>query len=419
MTVRSRTSNGSPAHIGSLAVTVAVALVVLLSLAVSCGGESNNESYSLSDSAGITIVENSAARLARVPTWPVATEPTLSIESEDEADLVLFDVSSVAVLHGGTVAVTNSSRSEVLLFSQRGSLLRTIGGSGEGPGEFRNVTSVVPLPGDSIGVFDSSYQRLSVFDDRGRLGREVSFRDLAQERGLTLVQTLGPGGLALLTQGGFQSDPPEGIYRTYREWHRVDLDGHPRSSYGEFPGNELFQNGQSMGSPLFSFITSATTHIDTLIVGTGESPQVWLFGPEGGPSRIIRWVHDPEPVTEDTLSVFLEKGLATVPEAGRDQVRAMFESIPGKDLIPPYSTVLCSPQGLIWVGSYDGLGAVTPLDRPPGRSWLIFDPQGVLIARAKTPEGFRVHTVQDETLLGVFRDEMMVESIRAYSFQGN
>lgn len=402
MSFRPRTSNGSPAHIGSLA--------------ISCGGDSNEGDFTVTDSAGITIVENGAALLNRVPTWTVNPNPTLTIESESEAGLLLFDVSEVAVLNGGTLAVTNSGGTEVLLFSQDGAFLRSIGGPGEGPGEFRTITSVVPIPGDSIGIYDSSYKRLTVFDAEGLLGREVSLREIAGGFDYTWVQSLGPSGLALLNRGGFQSAQPEGAYRTYTEWLRIDLDGHSQSSYGEFPGNELFQNARSMGSPLFSFMTAAATFSKSLVAGTGDVPEVSVYGPDGAPIRIIRWPHEPQPVTEDTLSVFLEKGLATVPEAARGQARAMMESMPKKDFIPPYSTIFASSDGLIWIGSYDGLGVVTPLDRPPERSWLVFDSRGILIARVRTPEGFRAHTVQETTLLGVYKDEMMVESIRAYRF---
>jgi hypothetical protein len=51
----------------------------------------------------------------------------------------------------------------------------------------------------------------------------------------------------------------------------------------------------------------------------------------------------------------------------------MVEGMPKNDFIPPYSTILTSPEGTVWVGSYNGPGVATPVDRPPERKWLIFD----------------------------------------------
>lgn len=410
------TSNSSPAHIGSLALTVAVAIAVLLSMAISCGGESAGTGYAVTDSAGITIVENGATLLAEVPSWDIDPMPTLTIELGEDAEIVLYEVSGVTSLPGGSLAVTNGGTTQVLLFSSDGRFIRAIGAPGEGPGEFRRIAGVVPMPGDSIGIYDSSVKRLSVFDEEGRLGREVSLNDLIGDFGGTWVQSLGKSGLALLNRGGFQPDPPTGVYRTYTEWNRIDLEGTPLASYGEFPGNELFQDSRSMGSPLFARVTAATTAGNTLVAGTGESPEIRVYGPDGNAVKIIRWFHEPEPATEELFQAFIEKGLATVPEAGRAQVRAMVEGMPKNDFIPPYSTILTSSDGTIWVGSYDGPGVATPVDRPQERKWLIFDSQGILTATAISPEGFRPHVVTGETVVGVYKDELDVESIRTYRF---
>ena len=53
----------------------------------------------------------------------------------------------------------------------------------------------------------------------------------------------------------------------------------------------------------------------------------------------------------------------------------------------------------------------------PERQWLVFGPEGELRATLRTPTGFRPHLVRGDTLLGVYTDELGVESVRAYRME--
>jgi hypothetical protein len=71
----------------------------------------------------------------------------------DENDEIFFGM-PIKIIHGpaGNVYVLDSQVSEILVFSNDGEYLRTIGREGEGPGEFRNANDLYLGPGDILGV---------------------------------------------------------------------------------------------------------------------------------------------------------------------------------------------------------------------------------------------------------------------------
>jgi hypothetical protein len=84
----------------------------------------------------------------------------------------LRDASGSALIGGSWPAVTVDSRgrfyvvdlvrSTIAVFGADGRLLRTIGQSGSGPGEFRVISRLLVTPGDSLHVFDMALQRETV-----------------------------------------------------------------------------------------------------------------------------------------------------------------------------------------------------------------------------------------------------------------
>lgn len=80
-----------------------------------------------------------------------------------DADSLLTSVSSLAVDSGGNIYLADWLLREVLVLSSQGSVLRSIGREGDGPGEFRRVSSVQLLPGDTLVVFDRALKRITVF----------------------------------------------------------------------------------------------------------------------------------------------------------------------------------------------------------------------------------------------------------------
>lgn len=67
---------------------------------------------------------------------------------------------------GGFVAWDTYDPGTVAVFSRTGEYLRSVGGPGEGPGEFNEIRDVSVLPDGSLAVLDGSY-RLATFSEEG------------------------------------------------------------------------------------------------------------------------------------------------------------------------------------------------------------------------------------------------------------
>lgn len=119
----------------------------------------------------------------------VAQGRDISILEPSDAAQVRFSVATTIRDDGpgagplGRIAVNSDSslvavaegfnRTQVSVYSSSGAFVRTIGRTGDGPGEFRNVMTLATLS-DSLFVYDNIHFRESVFDFAGQVHRSRS-----------------------------------------------------------------------------------------------------------------------------------------------------------------------------------------------------------------------------------------------------
>jgi len=85
-------------------------------------------------------------------------------------DTPFGEVASVSLGEGGQVFVLDRPNSTVVVLDSLGSVLRTFGRRGEGPGEFSNqAQAVVALPEGQLVVADPGNRRATVFDIDGQV----------------------------------------------------------------------------------------------------------------------------------------------------------------------------------------------------------------------------------------------------------
>jgi len=138
--------------------------LALLALAA-CGG------------APSTPADSSAELRAGIPAeLPVLTvgEPLLQIgEFEGGGDQTLDMVTDVRPLDDGTLALVDQGAMHVRIFTEAGELVRTIGGEGDGPGEFRRP-GVLLVRNDSLWVSDERDRTVSRFTMEGEFADQVA-----------------------------------------------------------------------------------------------------------------------------------------------------------------------------------------------------------------------------------------------------
>lgn len=394
------------------------AVLLLLPVALTgCGTEdAPPPAVTITDSAGVTVVEHGSGVEESVPRWLVATEPELVVGAEGSGATLTWVVGLAARPDGGVVVADRTQ--EILVFSGDGALVRRLGGEGDGPGEFRRLSEVHLLGGDSLAGYEGGEARLTVFGPDGEAAREVDFGGLMEGRPSSRLLPLDTGGFALLAMSFLNSDS-SGVHRDSKEAFRVGADGRMMASYGRFPGLDVFYDPDAgvMGRLAFGAALHGVAARHHLVVGTADSPEIRYYAPSGSLERIVRWPDWNREVTEADFDAYLEEQIvANAPEARRAAVRNQFGDLPFAEEAPPYDNLVAS-SGHVWVGRYRGMRVDIPnAGPPPAQQWWIFGPDGVMVATAETPEGFILHEATEDRLLGVHKDALEVQTVRAYRY---
>lgn len=402
-------------------------LLVFATAGCADGGESGL--VAVRDSAGVEIVLNQPGSIDAAAEWRLSG-PVMEAGAGASPEVPLHEVSDIAVLPDGRVAVATTSPARVVILGSDGKLTTTLGRAGEGPGEFLRPASVVSLGGDSVAVWDPDRRRLSVFLGDGTLVRDSDLGAVAPLSAMAAPTTETPaaftrllpgagGSLVVFARGVF--GPATGARRPEAASHRVTSAGERLATFGPFPGYESYNSPTTGPAPYpFGADTYAAASGEALVVGTAEDPELRWYGPSGQLERIVRWP-DRERAAEgplvDQWEASLDSWMAEMPPARAERLRDTFDRIPRPDRFPAYAGLIAGEDGRVWVADYAGQLSVpaTPIDhRVPARRWLIFGADGVLAAKIETPAGFQPHAVHDGMVWGVYRDEMDVESARGY-----
>lgn len=365
------------------------------------------------DSAGIVVVENVAAEWPERGAWQVGPDPLLSLGTPEGKPAEQFaGVADAARLSDGTIVVADGGSSEVRYFDAGGTHLATVGGAGQGPGEFGTIERIATTPGDTVWVYDYALRRFTVLDGRGALERTVSlerpppalgFAGRFADGTLLMAQFWGVSQTAEALREGLRRDPAALV--------RFAPDGAQLDTVGRFPGREvhLALEGERMvmGSPLFGRTLSRAVAGDRLWVGDQESFQIGGYDPDGTPALVVRLFGVDLSITQDHLAAALDSRLDDVRPERRPGMRAFLLEAERPTSRPAYGEFRVDGGGRLWVAAFEAAGA-TP------RTWYVFSRDGRWLGRVGMPAGFRLLQVGDGWVLGVARDEVDVEYVRLH-----
>ena len=136
--------------------------------------------FAIRDSAEIEIVENHFPEYPPERFWRMDMEPEIVLGGSDRSLLagdsahLIWQVSGLARLEDGRVAVLSRGNRQLYLFEPTGELSRVMGREGRGPGEFGGPAELQYLPPDTLAVSDSWFGPVSYFHTDGDLIRTRS-----------------------------------------------------------------------------------------------------------------------------------------------------------------------------------------------------------------------------------------------------
>src|SRR5688500_8959940 len=144
---------------------LAIALGAVACDADSSAGRASGDAFTVRDSAGVTIAENTAVEPAGIARWEVDSTPSVTIGvSMGDSAYELSSVGGVRRLPNGMIVVLNGkgeSKFECRFYDSAGAHIVTHGRRGQGPGEYRWVNFFGSVGGDTVIGVDFPNSRLN------------------------------------------------------------------------------------------------------------------------------------------------------------------------------------------------------------------------------------------------------------------
>ena len=383
---------------------------------VACDTAAESEAgHAVRDSAGVRIVEN-LGQGAAPGEWQLGGAPILQIGVlEGVAEYQLHEVSDLARLSDGRIVVASGGSKDLRLYSDDGAFLESVGGEGDGPGEFRSLTTLMLLPGDSLLAYDRALNRISYFDRAGVFLRSVSLQPLQVNTVPRFGGRFNDGSLLVTAERVFTSQNVErnGIVRDPVLYLRYDSEGRLADTLTSLPGTEYVVRVGDLGLITTNLPAGKRSlHVlddDRLFVGTNDAYEIRVLGPDGSLHLIVRKAHEQVSLPRSRLERFLDSVLAADVEDDnlRRQLRQMFADVPLPETVPAFASLTVDTDGDLWVKE-----SAFP-DTETNR-WTVFGVDGVLLAQVDMLPRFTPHHVGADFVLGVWTDEFEVEYVRLY-----
>lgn len=365
------------------------------------------ESVVVADSAGVRITISSRASSSVV----LDPEPLLSLGGIDgSGPTQFFNIRGIHVDPDQDIWVADGGSNEIRIFRPDGTLSKTLGGQGQGPGEFQRIRLLGAFRGDSIAFWDDTNARLAVYDREGELSRTANVGvgnglppqpfDIYAD-GTLLVRVRREALASSLAPGQVLSDSAH--------FARLDSTGRQRP-LGSTPGARWVWTGRNQIPMPFTSNPAFDLDHESLLVASESAFRIQLFK-NGWLEEIYGVERAEREVTADEVDAYTGLINQAVPDTMlRVEYLSVLEHPDRPSRLPAYSRIVVSSGGGSWAQVY----SANPLD---AAVWDVFNEDRVWLGEAETPAGFMIEVIADEKIYGVWRDALGVEHVRVYSFR--
>ena len=318
----------------------------------------------------------------------------------------LFQVTG-AVLSGDTIIIAERSTGSLHFYRRTGEFLRTVGGVGEGPGEFSRLTWVQKV-GERLFAYDILLRRLSEFTSEGSFLRSVQI-DLVE--GYTSVGLLGvfvDGSLLVAAFARGEDVPIQGVRRRRTVLLRYDGDGLFVDSLGTYEGVETYvapmpRGGQTIARLPFGRRSVARASGSEYYVLENNDYGIAVFDQSGRKVRELR----PREETQATVSDKHVRAVRDRYKRGRYKSEVL-EKIPIPGKFPPYGWHGLRRLALLHVSAVGDLWVLNGDDHP---AWTVFTNGGTVRGKVRAFQEVDVLDADDDIAVVLHWDELDVETV--------
>jgi hypothetical protein len=397
--------------------------IVLALLLAGCAGGSGSSADrataplepEVRDSSGVTIYEHPADALERAPLITVDSVPLAVIGGAELEDDVtrLF---SVVLLSDGRVAGFDGARGSIRIFGLDGTEQRSIGRTGEGPGEFRSVSMMAVVPGDTLVATDRSTSRITVVAPDSGMIRMLQASLRLEGNPYGVGGRLGDGSWLMIPNGFIISGmgaPEAGEPLPPVPFGRIaptgDSDGFDSLGAVNRPATVTwktrFRGAESDGAGwrMFEVNESVRPWQGGAAINSATTWEVRVVGPDGRLTSIYRRPGARRPTTPAMKDSMVAANRRRAEASGSefqspDDVEFTIRNQPMADSLAAIGSIASSSGRLLWLA--DPVVAGEPMV-----GFTALSPDGKLIGRLFVPTGPRVTSFGDERVILRTEDE--------------
>jgi hypothetical protein len=399
--------------------------------------------YGIRDSAGVTIIADSAPVWKAGEEWIVDKGPSLDIGvTEGDERYEFAEARGPVRLSDGRIAVANMKTTEIRFFDAKGRFLKTVGRQGQGPGEFEQLWRLNKIAGDSLMALEpvsltSIYTSAGTYVRRFRLDKGYpGFTNIwwlgRLDAGYLVAMSLARRGTRSMSQDELKgSGESEGAvvapkapfgYHDSLTHFLYTMDGRLVDSIGSFPGQPVGAGPEFAPSAAYAFSGDRFYHtpgeridirefvLNRTTAGTGLV--------RGRPMRVARIIRlparetrfvtdaDREPYIAERVAAYKRSGRAgpTVEASVRRATRFA-------EVRPAHANQMrVDPDGNIWLKHWTA-------DPAAAERWSVIDSTGVWLGDVDTPLRFKTNEIGRNYVLGLWVDAYDVQHVRMYTIR--
>lgn len=377
---------------------------------VGCGVGDRPALSTAVDSSGVRLVSYEQGYVEAAPRWQVSGTPVLEIgvrmgdPSHEFSRIIGITPYRLGFL------VADGGTNLIRYYDMAGAHLLDLGGTGEGPGEFRRLAWIQLTAGDSLYAWDSGLERLSVWSPELDLVRSEPTR-LATNRPTVVLGAVSSQRL-LVSVIGSSAEPPLDRVRN----GRVNLslasitDGDTVVTMAEVDGRPVYISKDGVVQPVpFTTLPSHAISRSGVYVGNGISHELRRYPFLTEPDLIVRLPRG-DNIDATERAQHRAEYLRGFDAAARERQARVYDLVPQPQAAPSFGAFLTSPDGLLWIRRF----------RMPSDSndvWVVLDDRGDVRGRVILPVGVEPQGVTRERIFARFRDTLGVHSVVVYRYE--